>query len=216
MGFGFRCCQLVLVILNIGVFICGIVLISAGSYALNSVVNHWKEVERPLQYIIIFIITLGCIIFTHGALGILGACTKSVCLLATYCILLVILIICQITAGTIAVIHKPKVKQEITDALRPLVRRFYSDKNVKPVVDEIQQKLKCCGAGSSDDYEKTPPISCYDDKEKLFKKGCIEKLSELAKKNMNTIITCVFLFAAFQTICLLFAICTIIAIKQDE
>nr|CAH8822074.1 unnamed protein product [Trichobilharzia regenti] len=214
LGFGFRCLQILLVILNIGVFICGIVLISAGSYALNSVVNHWKDVEPPLQYLIIFVITLGCIILILGAIGLLGACTKSVCLLATYCVLLVILIICQITAGTIAVIHKPKAKQKITDTLRALIRRFYSDSRVKAVVDEIQQKLKCCGARSSSDYETTPN-SCYDG-DKLFKKGCVEKLSELAKKNMNTITICVFLFAFFQTICLLFAICAIVAIRQDD
>ncbi|VDQ08407.1 unnamed protein product [Trichobilharzia regenti] len=124
---------------------------------MNSVVNHWKDVEPPLQYLIIFVITLGCIILILGAIGLLGACTKSVCLLAT---------------------------------------------------------LKCCGARSSSDYETTPN-SCYDG-DKLFKKGCVEKLSELAKKNMNTITICVFLFAFFQTICLLFAICAIVAIRQDD
>nr|CAH8822072.1 unnamed protein product [Trichobilharzia regenti] len=159
---GYRCLQILLIIFNIGVFICGIGLIGAGAYALSSVVNHWKEVERPLQYLIIFVIVLGCIIFLLGALGMCGACTKNVCLLTTYCILLVILIIAQIAAGIIAIMHKPKIKHEISDALSSLVKRFNTDENVNIVLNEIQHKLRCCGAKSHSDYGNKPPRSCYD------------------------------------------------------
>lgn len=54
-----------------------------GALGLHSVVNHWKDIEPPLQSLIIFIIVLGCFLFVLGALGMFGACTKNVCLLTT-------------------------------------------------------------------------------------------------------------------------------------
>ncbi|CAH8823954.1 unnamed protein product [Trichobilharzia szidati] len=212
---GYRCLQLLLIIFNIGVFICGIGLIAAGAYALSSVVNHWKDVEPSLQYLIIFTIALGCIIFLLGALGMFGACTKSVCLLTTYCILLVLLIIGQVAAGIIAVKQKPKIKEKVSEALSSLVRRFYTDEHVKKVLDEIQHKLQCCGAKSWSDYGTAIPPSCYEGTT-LHAEGCIKRVSELAKKNMNAIIVCVFVFAFLQAICLVFAICVLMAIKQGN
>ncbi|CAH8452093.1 unnamed protein product [Heterobilharzia americana] len=157
---GYKCLQLLLVIFNCGVFVCGIGLIAAGAVALNSVVNHWKDIEPPLQYLIITIIVLGCILFILGALGMFGACTKNVCLLTTYCVLLGLLIIGQIGAGIAAIIYKPKVKEHITDALKSIVSRYYSNEHFKKVLDEVQTKLKCCGAESPDDYRSNVPDSC--------------------------------------------------------
>ncbi|CAH8428918.1 unnamed protein product [Schistosoma rodhaini] len=167
LGCGYKCLQCLLIIFNCGAFICGLGLIVVGALGLHSVVNHWREIEPPLQSLIIFIIVLGCFLLVLGALGMFGACTKNVCLLTTYCILLSILIVAEIAAGIFAIVEKPKVKKHVTDALRKFVHEYYRDKYFKKVIDEIQQKLQCCGADSSADYGVPPPESCTKDG-KLF------------------------------------------------
>ncbi|CAI2722372.1 unnamed protein product [Schistosoma spindalis] len=163
LGCGYKCLQCLLIIFNCGAFICGLGLIVVGALGLHSVVNHWKDIEPPLQSLIIFIIALGCFLFILGALGMFGACTKNVCLLTTYCILLSILIVAEIAAGIFAIVEKPKVKKHVTEALREFVREYYKDKHVGKVLDEIQQKLQCCGADSPADYGGVLPKSCSKD-----------------------------------------------------
>ncbi|CAH8485354.1 unnamed protein product [Schistosoma mattheei] len=143
LGCGYKCLQCLLVIFNCGAFICGLGLIVIGALGLHSVVNHWKDIEPPLQSLIIFIIVLGCFLFVLGALGMFGACTKNVCLLTTYCILLSILIVAEIAAGIFAIVEKPKVKKHVTDALSEFVKEYYHDERVGKVLDEVQRKVRC-------------------------------------------------------------------------
>ncbi|KAH9597014.1 cd63 antigen [Schistosoma haematobium] len=215
LGCGYKCLQCLLVIFNCGAFICGLGLIVVGALGLHSVVNHWKDIEPPLQSLIIFIIVLGCFLFVLGALGMFGACTKNVCLLTTYCILLSILIVAEIAAGIFAILEKPKVKKHVTDALREFVKEYSHDEHVSKVLDEVQQKLQCCGADSSKDYVTPPPESCFKDGQ-IFKEGCVKKVSDLSKMHLNAIIISVFLFSLVQMICLVFAVCVLLAVKRGD
>nr|AAX26608.1 unknown [Schistosoma japonicum] len=140
-----------------------------------------------------------------------GACTKNVCLLTTYCILLSILIIAQIAAGIYAIIEKPKVKRHVTTALKDLVGQYGHDRHLDKVLDEIQDKLQCCGAESPADYSRGPPPSC-----KNYNEGCIGKVTDLTKKHLNATIVTVFIFALLQMICLVFAVCVLMAIKRGD
>nr|AEG74366.1 tetrapanion 2 [Schistosoma japonicum]CAX70616.1 CD63 antigen [Schistosoma japonicum] len=211
LGCGYKCLQCLLIIFNSGVFICGVGLIVVGALGLHSTVNHWKEIDPPLQSLIIFIIALGCFLFVLGALGMFGACTKNVCLLTTYCILLSVLIIAQIAAGIYAIIEKPKVKRHVTTALKDLVRQYGEDRHLDKVLDEVQDKLQCCGAESPADYSKGRPQSCKD-----YTEGCIGKVTDLTKKHLNATIVTVFIFALLQMICLVFAVCVLMAIKRGD
>lgn len=215
LGCGYKCLQCLLIIFNCGAFICGLGLIVVGALGLHSVVNHWSEIEPPLQSLIIFIIALGCFLFVLGALGMFGACMKNVCLLTTYCILLSILMVAEIAAGIFAIVEKPKVKKHITSALKKLVDKYRNDEHVRKVFDEIQQKLHCCGADSPKDYGENPPTSCSKDGVQ-FTEGCIKKVSDLSKAHLNAIIVSVFLFALVQMICLVFAVCVLLAIKRGD
>ncbi|KAH8848983.1 CD63 antigen [Schistosoma japonicum] len=211
LGCGYKCLQCLLIIFNSGVFICGIGLIVVGALGLHSTVNHWKEIDPPLQSLIIFIIALGCFLFVLGALGMFGACTKNVCLLTTYCILLSVLIIAQIAAGIYAIIEKPKAKRHVTTALKDLVKQYGNDRHLDTVLDEIQRKLQCCGAESPNDYTVRTPASCEQ-----YNEGCIGKVTELTRKHLNATIVTVFIFALLQMICLVFAVCVLMAIKRGD
>ncbi|CAH8470330.1 unnamed protein product [Schistosoma turkestanicum] len=215
LGCGYKCLQCLLIIFNCAAFICGLALIVVGALGLHSVVNHWKDIEPPLQSLIIFIIVLGCFLFVLGGLGMFGACTKNVCLLTMYCILLTVLIILEIAAGIFAIIEKPKVKKHVTDALKEFIEEYKQKKHVRKVLDEIQEKLQCCGAESSDDYGGSIPESCLHEG-KPFTEGCIKKVSEISKKHLNAIIVSVFLFALVQCTCLIFAVCVLLAIKRGN
>ncbi|XP_018652305.1 putative tetraspanin [Schistosoma mansoni] len=46
--------------------------------------------------------------------------------------------------------------------------------------------------------------------------GCIKKVSDLSKAHLNAIIVSVFLFALVQMICLVFAVCVLLAIKRGD
>ncbi|CAH8470394.1 unnamed protein product [Schistosoma turkestanicum] len=159
--------------------------------------------------------TLGCFCLILGALGMIGAFRKNVCLLNMHCVLLLILIIFEIAVGIFALTERSKFTKYVTDELTEFVKVYNEDEHVKNALDSIQKTLQCCGAKSPADYGDSLPKSCYDN-DLQFTMGCIQIVSQKGRNYLESIIISVFLLALIQIISMIFSVCVLVAINRGE
>ncbi|CAH8448765.1 unnamed protein product [Heterobilharzia americana] len=164
---GQRCLQIMLIVFNIVVFICGIALVAVGLVACISLNRYSKDIDATVYGFAVFLIVLGVVIFFLGIIGCCGACNESVYKLTLYSLLLFVIIVSEFASSVGALVLKEKVKEKLTIAVKDAVQDYNKNPDLKSVVDEIQEAIGCCGADSPSDYD-TPPQSCYDNGE-LFK-----------------------------------------------
>nr|CAH8822080.1 unnamed protein product [Trichobilharzia regenti] len=157
---GQRCLQIVLIIANILVFICGMALVTIGIISCLSIIQYSKDVDVAIYGLAVFITTLGVIIFFIGIIGCCGACNESVYKLTFYATVLFIIILCEIAGGIGALVLKDKVKEKFRKAIEDAVREYGNNPDLSVLVDSIQSGVGCCGANSPNDY-KEPPPSCF-------------------------------------------------------
>ncbi|THD18233.1 Tetraspanin [Fasciola hepatica] len=187
---GYKCLQVILVIMNIIVAICGIALIVVGSIAEVNFKKYGTSDDVYLRAFVIFIIAFGCFIALVGIFGFCGACKKSV-----YCLTLV----------------KEYVTKSMTEAFNK-----YQDPTYQKVIDTIQKDLKCCGPNGTWTGSGSPPPSCYGPDGQLYSDGCVQNVQQFFKKNVVIVAACVFGFAIIQILGIVFAACVCQAIKRGE
>ncbi|CAH8823704.1 unnamed protein product [Trichobilharzia szidati] len=217
---GYKCLQIFLVIFNILVFACGIALIVIGSLAQVAINKYSAGLDANLKGLVIFIIVLGCVVFLLGFLGFCGACTKNVCCLTMYAIMLSVIVAAEIGAGIAAVVLKDDVKKHFTATVRSSVAVYSSNPELQKLIDKIQSEFKCCGSESSNDYNatgQTVPDSCTDPATKVpYTDGCSNKVISFFEKYLVAVVVAAFVFALLQLLCIVFAICVIRAIKSGD
>ncbi|CAH8468244.1 unnamed protein product [Schistosoma turkestanicum] len=207
--------QCLLIILNCGAVICGSILIVGNALALHSIDGRWREIDTPVFPVMIFTIIPGCFMLVSGVIGMFGGCTKNVCLLTTYCILLFTFIIAEIIIGALAIVEKTKVNEQTTNVLRKFVKEYNEDEYIKRALDVVQLRGNCCGADSPEDYGPSKPTSCYED-DKLFTKGCIQHVVDRGLRQLNATIIGIFLLVLGQIACIIVAVCILLARKRGE
>ncbi|KAG5453876.1 cd63 antigen [Clonorchis sinensis] len=213
---GYRCLQIILVILNTFVIACGVGLIVVGSLAEVSLKTFGESNETSVQIVVIFIICLGCLIFLIGFLGFCGACLKNVCMLITYAILLGVTAVAQVVCGITGLVLRDKIPALVNHNLEVLYTDYSSNADVRKLIDVIQKELKCCGAAGTWANPGAEPESCRSPEGVVYTDGCVPKVEEFIQENLVAMGVCVFIFALIQLICMTFAICVVQALRKGE
>ncbi|RZB40977.1 Tetraspannin domain containing protein, partial [Asbolus verrucosus] len=103
------------------------------------------------------LIGIGAFMFVVSFLGYCGALRESQCLLTTYGICLLIILVVEITVGCLAVAYKSRADEETRKLLKSSIEKYYSTPDNKDAVtlmwDHIQASLKCCGVNNYTDYQ---------------------------------------------------------------
>ncbi|KAA0185178.1 Tetraspanin [Fasciolopsis buskii] len=186
---GYKCLQVILVIMNVVVTLCGIALIVVGSLSLANFSKYGTSDGDYLKAFAIFIVAFGCFITLVGIFGFCGACKKSV-----YCLTL--------------------VKEYFAKGIEQAFAK-YDDPMYKKFVDTIQKDLKCCGINGTWTGSGTIPASCQGPSGP-YTDGCVKNVQQFFKKNILIVAVCVFVFALIQILGIVFAVCVCQAIKRGE
>ncbi|KAJ3641157.1 hypothetical protein Zmor_027674 [Zophobas morio] len=119
------------------------------------------------------LIGVGAFMFVVSFLGYCGALRESQCLLTTYGICLLIIIVVEITVGCLTVAYKPKAEEETRKVLKSTIEKYYSTPENKDAVtlmwDHLQASLKCCGVNNYTDYESSTK---WKDSGKVIPESC--------------------------------------------
>ncbi|XP_025830410.1 CD82 antigen [Agrilus planipennis] len=106
------------------------------------------------------LIAAGAFMFIVSFLGYCGALRESRCLLTTYGICLVIILILEVTAGGLAAAYKGKADLETRNFLKSTISKYYAVPEKADAVtlmwNHLQAQLSCCGVDDYRDFDSSP------------------------------------------------------------
>ncbi|CAD7081998.1 unnamed protein product [Hermetia illucens] len=164
-----------LCLFNFIFFLLGTVVLGAGIWLAvdkSSLIALLKMVEsehlenftqpRIIEDLAYVLIACGAVMFLLSFLGYCGALQESTCLLTTYGILMILILLAELTVGGLAIGYKTRTKDETMKFLQSTITRYYSysTSNQTDVVtaawNEIMIDLNCCGVQNYKDFESSP------------------------------------------------------------
>jgi len=175
-------------------FIAGLSLLITGSVAHR----HAKQYAEVTGYSLMsgagFIIGLGVIILVLCLLGFYAAQANKLNFLTAFIVTLGVIILLQLIAAIVAFTLRNKADNDLRNNLTNSLNSYNGDGNSK-IVNEwnsLQQKWKCCGVGSPNDwnatlslYKKIPSSCCPNNKceetptSNVYQDGCYYQARKL-------------------------------------
>jgi len=185
-----------MVLANIVFAVAGIAIIATGAYTQIEAKDYLNFVGSSYVNTPIFMMILGGVILLISIFGCLGACKESKCLIYTYGVILVIIVIAQFGAGIAAYVAKGDIDTAINTNMQKGMQNYNiaGHEGVKQTWDLVQMGYKCCGVNNASDWEDggfeqgEAPDSCCKDgntencgishKAEFFPDGCYNKFKE--------------------------------------
>ncbi|XP_025090071.1 tetraspanin-18-like isoform X2 [Pomacea canaliculata] len=169
-GCGNNCIKYILFFVNFLFFVMGGVGIGLGIYALVDRNNmaaltkidssgKFKDFNGVglLQEGAIALIVGGVFLFIIGFAGCCGAVKEIKCLLGVYIAIVLLIVIAEIVAASLAIAFKGKVEVELKQALKDGIRQYYdgqlnSSNAFSRAFDFAQVEFDCCGVDNYTDF----------------------------------------------------------------
>jgi len=140
------------------------------------------------------LIILGLLVLLVAALGCCGAWLGSRCLLRTFAVLLLALVLAQIGGGVAAVVARGSVKGAVRAAMVEGMANYDRPgfQGVTATWDTVQAELRCCGVEGPSDWSNVIqpvgnntllPPSCFKEG-KVFPMGCFDLLALLLEDHL--------------------------------
>lgn len=140
------------------------------------------------------VICLGVFIFLISFFGCCGACQSNICLLETYSICLMVLVLFQVILACFIFLFIDDIQKDTDRSFNKLWRSRANSKNSRMMLDMIQENLECCGSNNYFDYtlDRIPPSCCKRDVERCthelsYNIGCKLHLQESIRSSATTI-----------------------------
>jgi len=213
-----------LFIFNLICAIAGIALIVVGALPLFKL-GDIKDVfinDNPATVPVILVV-LGSVIFIISFFGCCGAIRESQCMVSTYALFLLVLVVGQIIIAVFAFMYTG----DLADAARKGYTTLWNDMgqpnglNVTEPVNRIQSALHCCGNNGPSDWTNIPPscckegtTSCNVNSPDLFPDGCGVVLHDLVSASGMLIAWIALVFGAFELVGVIFACCLANSIRN--
>ncbi|PNF28572.1 hypothetical protein B7P43_G12773 [Cryptotermes secundus] len=156
-------------------FLAGFVAIVCGTWNVvdaNSFVNFIRRTsgenfEAELQQIVqpavfrqagYLLIVVGVLTFIISFLGCCGALRESKCFLATYGVILILILILEITAGSLAGLYTKQAEENTRTLLKSSIKEYYAAEEKDAITlmwDYTMAHSKCCGVNSYEDFKES-------------------------------------------------------------
>ncbi|XP_011503265.1 PREDICTED: CD63 antigen-like [Ceratosolen solmsi marchali] len=178
MNCGMECIKYLLFIFNfifalsgLAILICGVIIHMSMDYVIKA------NIEVPISSPAIVLIIIGAVIFIIAFFGCCGAIRESHCMVITFAILLLTLLIIKVSvASYIFIQNGNKIEEKIFKDLEKSIKQYFnSNEAIRTKVDSIQFVFQCCGYNSYNDYlndqkntQGIIPGSCCNKQENQF------------------------------------------------
>ncbi|XP_042534685.1 leukocyte surface antigen CD53 isoform X1 [Dipodomys spectabilis] len=175
---------------NLLFWVFGCCILGFGIYFL--VHNNFGVLFHKLPFLTLgnVLVIVGSIIMVVAFLGCMGSIKENKCLLMSFFILLLIILLAEVTLAILLFVYEQKLNKYVSEGLNDSIQRYHSDNSTKVAWDFIQTLLNCCGVNGTSDWTSGPPASCPSNPEV---KGCYMKVQQWFYSN--------FLYIGIITIC---------------
>lgn len=155
-------------VFNFVFFVLGSIVLGVGAWLAadkSSFIALLKMVEsdqlehftqpQVIEQLAYCLMAIGAVMFFLSFLGYCGAIRESQCLLTTYGLFLLVILILEVTACGLAAAYKDRAKVETKNYLQTTISKYYSshDRNQSDAVtlmwNYLMSEMHCCGV---DDY----------------------------------------------------------------
>ncbi len=211
---------------GLAILICGILL----RVAISDV--KAPNFEIPTSMPITVLIIVGAVIFIIAFFGCCGAIRESHCMIVTFAVLLLTLLVIQVAVAVYAFIQfkGDDSKGKIENVVHDMIKTYYVDKSHQDAVNAMQSFAQCCGYNSYRDYTDDAngngsiPYSCCNFNEGKtctvdqiqFNEGCKGKVYTLYKKFSNGLAGLAIGIAVIELIGIIFSFCLANSIRNVQ
>ncbi|CAL1542373.1 unnamed protein product [Lymnaea stagnalis] len=226
---GMKCVKYLLFLFNLIFVIAGMGLIAAGAYVKIKLDQYYDFFGSDYMGPGILLIIVGVFIFLLAFFGCCGAIRENYCFTMTFAVSLGIIFVLEIAGGIAGFVLRDDIEKEIDDILTKSLKNLHTSSGLNKTWDVLQEEFHCCGANSSDDWEKIanmkPPQSCCSKAkadchspllpDEIYPEGCVNKFEDWLKDKVAIIGGVGIGLAFVQVVGILFACCLARAIKKE-
>lgn len=169
---GSCCAKYILCIFNFIFFLAGSALLGVGIWLaadkasfislLKMVENeHVQSFTHPqvIEQMAYVLIVCGAVMFVLSFLGYCGAIRESRCLLTTYAVFMIVLLLVEISLGTITVVYKQRSGDETRKFLNSTIEKYYTNTENPDAVtvmwNHLMRQMTCCGVTDFQDFDNS-------------------------------------------------------------
>lgn len=229
MGCGITTVKYLLFIFNLVFALCGLAILIAGAltYAnIDKVDDKLKEVYvsgSPIALIVV-----GSIVFIIAFYGCCGAIRESHCMVVTFAVFLLVILIAEIAIGIVAFVNKDGWDQPISDSLEKMFNEYNVNATITDDINKFQHDFECCGLDGPQYWIKKGialPKGCcvtdghcsvVTDPKQVFQTGCVEKMKEIIEAIGLLLGILAIVIGLVEITGVVFALCLASSIKNRE
>lgn len=170
----------------------------------------------------VVIIGSGIFLFLLGVIGCFACINENRCLLSTFFILLLLILLGEVTAAVMGIVYHGQLRGAIESEMKKELQSYHNDSLLHSEVEFIQSSYRCCGINNYTDWQETPwakqnndtvPNSCCRDRlcngtnpatdANVFQVGCLSKVESDFSRYLGLIAAFALVVAILQTLGLL-------------
>jgi len=225
---GVDCMRGLLLVLNILFVLLGLALIGIGIYIkvdsnFASILDKLEDLKgisaQALGFLAFAMIGGGVFTLLVALLGCMGALWRNRCFLYMYAVILVILMIIELVGFIMALVYKGKLQDLYEKPFYDLLHTALeaNDTNTLLIIQDLENKLKCCGIHNISDYQPYPHIEkseyCINNPQA---KGCAAAIISIFETNLPIIGGTLGGVILLELFCLIGAIILAKALNKDS
>ncbi|GCB70781.1 hypothetical protein scyTo_0008672 [Scyliorhinus torazame] len=190
----------------------GLTMFTAGIWAKISLGSYLQLSTNDYPNTPIILLATGAAVIVWGFLGCFSAATEHKCLLRTYGVFQIAVLIGGLSAGLSGLFYRKDIAEGFRNGLGAAIQRYAEDEEKANAIDDIQRTLDCCGVESYRDWVVSPwsaeqltngsvPLSCCTVRRGcqnnplapgargIYQHGCFKKIYDFVNDNLFHIAT---------------------------
>lgn len=194
-----QCVKYSMFISNFIIFLGGAIVFGLGVWTLvdKNFINELlgTNLFSGAVYVLIATSALVCLLSFFGCIG---AAKEFKCMLLTYFILIFLIFVTMLIGGILGYVFREKVSQTMQQEMHSSMRLYGAPggRSITQAWDTTQERLKCCGVKTYNDWRGSIPQSCCQrtltdfkpcqdnpTPENIHAQGCLDITSNLIRDN---------------------------------
>ncbi|XP_049775437.1 23 kDa integral membrane protein-like [Schistocerca cancellata] len=229
MGCAISIVKYILFLFNFIFVLAGIALLTIGILIKLQIGEIGEVLDSKTNTPAILLIVIGSIILVISFYGCCGAIRESHCMVTTYAVFLLTVLVLQIAIAVLAFVYGGDTDAVLKQTLYDFVHDYSTNESSRKAMDALQNSLECCGADGPEDYFKMGlfnlPSSCCKQGDTCrigilnsapyYTTGCLEAMENFLSYAGHIMGGIAIGAAVVEIVGIVFALCLASSIKNE-